>query len=223
MSREEIKKEIMKLFDELAWEVEGQIESFIDDEEREEKQEKLNDLRKQCEDLLTELAKAEKERNPWTCYIATSELFQYREMDDDDPFCEMECCLFTDYEEGEAYLRKRVEERIGASWEELENGLDEDEYMDSTYVVLNKGYGQLYFSLESVIVRGTGKKEIDRELETLWEQFADIPMDPKTECIESDFLDFPAGTHREEIWDFFDKRHSKGVHYLLYDREEKID
>lgn len=56
----------------------------------------------------------------------------------------------------------------------------------------------------------------DRELEDLWEQFEDVSMDPVTECMEAPFLDFPAGTHREEIWHWFDERHSKGVAYLLY-------
>lgn len=56
----------------------------------------------------------------------------------------------------------------------------------------------------------------DRKLEKFWEQFEDVPMDPVTECMEAPFLDFPAGTHREEIWHWFDERHSKGVAYLLY-------
>lgn len=61
--------------------------------------------------------------------------------------------------------------------------------------------------------------EEDRKLEELWDKLEDIPMNPETECLEEPFLDFPAGTHREEIWHWFDERHSKGVHYLLYERE----
>lgn len=59
-------------------------------------------------------------------------------------------------------------------------------------------------------------RDRDEELEELWGKFADIPMNPETECIEEPFLTFPAGTHREEIWHWFDERHSKGVAYLLY-------
>lgn len=59
-------------------------------------------------------------------------------------------------------------------------------------------------------------EERDRYLEQLWAEFADVPMDPDTECIEEDFLGFPHGTHREEIWKWFDERYSKGVHYLIY-------
>ena len=56
----------------------------------------------------------------------------------------------------------------------------------------------------------------DEQLEAFWTQFGAIPMDPETERMEDDFLCFPRGTHREEIWHWFDKRHSKGVVYLLY-------
>lgn len=59
-------------------------------------------------------------------------------------------------------------------------------------------------------------RDRDEELEELWERLGDIPMDPETECIEETFLNWPKGTHREEIWHWFDKRHSKGVYYLLY-------
>lgn len=59
-------------------------------------------------------------------------------------------------------------------------------------------------------------KDRDIELEELWERFADIPMNPETECIEEPFMGWGVGIHREEIWHWFDERHSKGVAYLLY-------
>ena len=60
--------------------------------------------------------------------------------------------------------------------------------------------------------------EKDHELEELWLQFGDIPMNPETECMEAPFLHFPAGTHREEIWHWFDRQYSQGVYALLYGR-----
>ena len=60
-------------------------------------------------------------------------------------------------------------------------------------------------------------KERDKKLKELWREFGDIPMDPETECIEEAFMNFPAGTHRFEVWRFFDERFSKGVAALLYD------
>lgn len=69
-------------------------------------------------------------------------------------------------------------------------------------------------------------RDRDNELEELWEQLEDIPMDPETERTEKKFLDFPAGTDREDIWHWFDERHSKGISYLLYrdgfDRTDKL-
>ena len=59
-------------------------------------------------------------------------------------------------------------------------------------------------------------RDRDEQLENLWEQLADIPIDPETECIEEPFLGWGVGISREEIWHWFDARHSKGVAYLLY-------
>ena len=58
--------------------------------------------------------------------------------------------------------------------------------------------------------------ERDKELEKLWSKFGDVPMNPETECMDEEFLGFPVGTHREDIWHWFDERHSKGVAYLMY-------
>lgn len=58
--------------------------------------------------------------------------------------------------------------------------------------------------------------ERDKALEAMWREFADVPMNPETECMDEPFLDFPTGTPREDIWHWFDERHSKGVAYLLY-------
>lgn len=55
----------------------------------------------------------------------------------------------------------------------------------------------------------------DQELEELWAEFGDVPMDPETEKIEEDWNGFPAGTDREEIWHRFDEHHSRGVAWLL--------
>lgn len=59
-------------------------------------------------------------------------------------------------------------------------------------------------------------KDRDVELEELWDKFADTPMNPETDCIEEPFMHWDIGTHKEEIWHWFDKQHSKGVYYLLY-------
>lgn len=65
-------------------------------------------------------------------------------------------------------------------------------------------------------------RDRDAELEELWERFGDITMNPETECIEEPFLGWGEGIHREEIWHWFDERHSKGVAYLLYGEQGKL-
>lgn len=55
----------------------------------------------------------------------------------------------------------------------------------------------------------------DSHLESLWHEFADVPMNPETEAIETPFYIFDAGTHREDIWKWFDKHYSKGVASLI--------
>ena len=64
-------------------------------------------------------------------------------------------------------------------------------------------------------------QERDAKLERLWDKLADVPMNPETEEMEEPFLHFPVGTNREDIWHWFDERHSKGVVYLLYGTEPK--
>ncbi len=54
----------------------------------------------------------------------------------------------------------------------------------------------------------------------LWEEFGDVPMDPETECIESPWLIFPAGTFREDIWTWFEKAFDVSVHNLMFEDEE---
>lgn len=61
-----------------------------------------------------------------------------------------------------------------------------------------------------------GQKKKDKWLKGLWNEFGAIPMNPETECIEADWRGWKAGTFREDIWHWFDERHSKGVAYLLY-------
>lgn len=56
----------------------------------------------------------------------------------------------------------------------------------------------------------------DEDLDELWAEFGDVPMNPETECIESDWLHFPAGTHREEIWHWFENTFDCRVADLMY-------
>ena len=60
----------------------------------------------------------------------------------------------------------------------------------------------------------------DKSLEQKWLELADVPFDEDDKgrlILSEDWWNFPAGTEREDIWQYFDKHHSKGVHWLLYD------
>lgn len=50
----------------------------------------------------------------------------------------------------------------------------------------------------------------------LWEEFGDVPMNPETECIEVAWCGFPKGTHREDIWHWFESTFGVAVHDLMY-------
>ena len=44
------------------------------------------------------------------------------------------------------------------------------------------------------------------EVKELWYEFEDVPMNPATECIEVDWRHFKKGTHRYEIWHWFEEQ-----------------
>lgn len=57
-----------------------------------------------------------------------------------------------------------------------------------------------------------------RRIEALWEEFGDVPMNPCLETIEQPWHRFPAGTHREAIWHWFEEEfHISVAKDLMYD------
>lgn len=55
----------------------------------------------------------------------------------------------------------------------------------------------------------------DSLLEDLWKTLTDVLIDPETEDIEENWFIFPKRTNREEIWEWFDEQHSKGVGWIM--------
>ncbi len=45
----------------------------------------------------------------------------------------------------------------------------------------------------------------------LWVQFGEVPMNPETEEIEAEWHGFSAGTHREDIWHWFEETFNVSV------------
>lgn len=54
----------------------------------------------------------------------------------------------------------------------------------------------------------------DAGIKFLWRRLGDVAIDDN-ECIDSSFYIWPEGTPREEIWRWFDVKHSKGVAHLM--------
>ena len=66
------------------------------------------------------------------------------------------------------------------------------------------------------------QKRLDELLEKLWTELEDVPFeeDGGIEYLDDNYLDFEIGeTSKDDIWHWFDDRHSKGVQYLLYEYE----
>lgn len=61
----------------------------------------------------------------------------------------------------------------------------------------------------------------DELVEKLWNEFTDIPIDPVTERLETNFYGFAARTSKLSVWAWFKNYHSKGIEYLLYEYEAK--
>lgn len=55
----------------------------------------------------------------------------------------------------------------------------------------------------------------------LWDCLTDVPID-ENERIEMDWLDFPRGTHREEIWHWFEETFHVSVHDLFEEHDELV-
>ena len=96
------------------------------------------------------------------------------------------------------------------------------EYKEQAAKILNESYRKSRIDHSDYLAIMDGLCEIetlrdrDERLEKLWRQFFEVYVNPDTECLGEEFQGWPAGTHREEIWHWFDQRHSEGVYYLLY-------
>lgn len=65
---------------------------------------------------------------------------------------------------------------------------------------------------------GDISKTTDTILKKLWSKLGDVPVDPETEKLDSDFLFFKKGADKyEDVWRWFDNRYSGGVVELLYE------
>lgn len=112
---------------------------------------------------------------------------------------------------------------------EIDGGYDaytgeEDTYDMPKIVLANENLVKFYAELGYDVKIRKQESAIaarDKALEELWKCFAEVPVNPKTDTICETFIHFPAGTKKEDIWHWFDERHSKGVAYLLHGENAK--
>ena len=66
----------------------------------------------------------------------------------------------------------------------------------------------------------------DKRLEGLCDELTDVPVAEDTDMrtvLDEDWHGFAKGTDVEDIWRLFDKHHSKGVYWLMYERGKEED
>lgn len=125
-------------------------------------------------------------------------------------------CLKAEELDPDEYITEMPEDDVAAlvfdALEQIRNdGAFDDEY----------AYYEAYLTERRVTSNMDTLQKRDAELEQLWAEFGDVPMNPETEEIEAPFLCFPAGTNREEVWEWFDERYSRGVAKLMLVGEPK--
>jgi hypothetical protein len=49
----------------------------------------------------------------------------------------------------------------------------------------------------------------------IWQKLSDVPVNEENE-IDEPFLDFPVGTHRQEIWSWIERAYEVNVYDLMY-------
>lgn len=79
--------------------------------------------------------------------------------------------------------------------------------------------------IEKIFVPYCERNKTDKEIENVWESLTDIPFDEDDEkelILADDWYVFGKGTSREDIWHWFDERHSKGVVWLMYGEMEEV-
>lgn len=98
-----------------------------------------------------------------------------------------------------------------------DNGIDqikEDQtFMEAEYHAVRKyceicGYLMTGADLEVIKARGLEESFTNWKtayVEELWEEFGGVLMNPNTEEIEESWRLFPTGTHREEVWHWFEE------------------
>ena len=113
------------------------------------------------------------------------------------------------------YEEEVLSELSSSKWEDIERYAG-NALAKGGYINLSSEYGSFAISPENY-EEGRSIMECiaSDDAKRLWESLEDVPFDEEMR-VETDFMQFPAGTDREDIWVYFDKVYDGGVHELLY-------
>ena len=64
-------------------------------------------------------------------------------------------------------------------------------------------------------------RNTEKELRGLWLLFSDVPITDE-DCIEEEYLGFPSGSNRFDVWRWFDALWPGGVYNLAYEGGEHV-
>lgn len=114
-------------------------------------------------------------------------------------------------------LRKYLEDNKIDQIEDDQKFMEEEYNAIQTYCE-NRGYCISGKDLDIIKRRGleesfTNWREI--YVKDLWEEFGEVPMNPETEEIEESWKHFLPGTHREDIWHWFEEQFDINVAELM--------
>lgn len=114
-------------------------------------------------------------------------------------------------------LKKYLEEN------KIDQMEDDQEFMETEYNVIQaycENCGCCITNEDLCVIKSRGLEESfinwkETYVKDLWEEFGDIPMDPDTEEIEEPWKHFLPGTHREDIWHWFEEQFNVSVAKLM--------
>lgn len=110
-----------------------------------------------------------------------------------------------------------------------DNGIDQieddQEFMEEEYNAIqtyceNCGYSITADDFKEIKSRGRGLEDSfehwkETYIKDLWEEFVEVPMNPETEEVERSWKHFLPGTHREDIWHWFEENFDISVAKLM--------
>lgn len=110
-------------------------------------------------------------------------------------------------------LKKYLEDNEIDSIKEAQKLMEAEYTAVQTYCEIC-GYSITVEDFETIKSRGLEESFTDWKqtyVRDLWEDFGEVPMNPETEELEIQWKHFLPGTHREEIWHWFEEQFNISV------------